>query len=180
MTPIVPTLDQSYSIGSPMRRQMRKFTSTALVTMLGVAVVTVFLVPLLFMTSTAFKDKAQLTAPGAPLYPAVPDTFTWEGEDYPVYDVPIDGGVRPLALVEARREESTFVDPAAPEAGLIVWEGRWRSLTQHWRFQLDTRNLGTAWEAIAFPRLLFAIVLVLTIAIFKLVGSRVYEAGGNR
>lgn len=155
MTPLVPALDQSFAPGSAMHRQMRRFTSTALVTMLGVAVVSLFLLPLLFMASTAFKDKAQLTAPGAPLYPAVPDTFAWQGEAYPVFDVPIDGSLRPLALVEARREASTFIDPAAPDAGPIEWVGRWRTLHQHWRFELDLRNIGTAWDAIAFPRLLF-------------------------
>ncbi len=112
-----------------MHRQMRRFTSTALVTMLGVAVVSLFLLPLLFMTSTAFKDKAQLTAPGAPLYPAVARHLYLAGSPIPGVRRAAAGGLlRPLALVEPRREDSTFIDPAAPEAGPIEWQGRWRTL----------------------------------------------------
>jgi multiple sugar transport system permease protein len=162
------SMDQTLSIGSPLRRQMRKFTATASVTLFGLAIVSVYLLPLLFMTSTAFKDKVQLTTPGAPIWPAAPDTFTWQGEDYPVYDVPIDGTVKALALIEGHREDSIFVDPADPERGPIEWVGRWRTLEQHWRFSLDTRNFATAWEAIAFPRLLFN---TFAIAVLSTIGA---------
>jgi multiple sugar transport system permease protein len=178
MTSSVTRLDQSLSTGSPMRRQMRKFTASALVMMLALAIVSLFLLPLLFMTSMAFKDKIQLTTPGAPLYPAVPDTFAWQGQEYPVYDVPTEDGVKALALVEAKREESTFVDPADPDAGPIVWEGRWRTLDQHWRFSLDLRNFGTAWEAIAFPRLLFNTFVIAAVGTIGAVISSICVAYG--
>jgi len=79
-------------------RRMRRFTAVSGVTLLGVIVASAFLFPLVFMTSTAFKEKAQLTTPGAPMYPAQPDKYSWQGAEYPVYDVPLpDGTTRSLA-----------------------------------------------------------------------------------
>jgi multiple sugar transport system permease protein len=178
MTTRMASLDQSLSIGSPLRRQMRKFTASAAVTTLAVAVVSVFLLPLLFMTSTAFKDKVQLTTPGAPLWPAAPQTFAWRGADYPVFDVPTDTGLRALALIDPGREQSTFVDPAAPDAEPLVWTGRWRTLQQHWGFSLDLRNFGTAWDAIAFPRLLFNTFVIAALSTVGAVLSSVCVAYG--
>ena len=155
-------------VSPPMRREMRRFTAMASVTLLGITLVSAFLMPLLFMVATAFKEDSQLTAPGAPLYPAQPETFEWEGREYPVYDVPIDGGTRALALIEPHREDSVFIDPANPEAGLITWEGRWRTLQQHWVFELTLQNIGTAWERINFPRLLFN---TFTIALLSTIGA---------
>ena len=99
------------------------------------------------MVATAFKDPESLGTPGAPLYPAVPATFEWEGTAYPIYDVPTpDGVVHAWALVEPHREDALFIDPANPEAGLIEWEGRWRTLTQQWNFELQFDNFVTAWQ----------------------------------
>ena len=75
------------------------------------------------------RTRACSATPGAPLYPAVPETFAWQGAEYPVYDVPTpDGAVHAWALVEPHREDALFIDPANPEAGPIAWDGRWRTL----------------------------------------------------
>src|SRR5688500_14004026 len=98
MTAVARRVERPLASGSPLRRQVRKFTAISGMTLFAIAVVTTFLMPLAFMTSTAFKDKIQLTTPGAPLYPASPETFAWQGAEYPFYDVPLpDGQVRPLA-----------------------------------------------------------------------------------
>ena len=151
-----------------LQAQMRRFTAVSGMTLLAVAVVSIFLMPLVFMIATSFKDRSQLTAPGAPLYPAAPETFEWQGAEYPVYDVPgPDGVVRAWALVEPHREDSIFIDPADPEAGPITWEGRWRTLQQHWGYALNVENFTNAWETIDFPRLFvntFAIAGLSTVA----------------
>jgi multiple sugar transport system permease protein len=140
--------------GSLLRRDMRRFLGVSGITLLAVTVVSIFLMPLGYMVATAFKERTQLTAPGAPLYPAEPETFTWEGEDYPVYDVPApDGSVQAWALVQPGRESSLMVDPANPAAGAFEWEGRWRTLDQHWSFSLNLDNFVNAWDTIEFPRL---------------------------
>ena len=154
--------------GSALQGQMRRFTAVSGMTLLAVAVVSVFLMPLIFMVATAFKDRSQLTAPGAPIYPAAPETFAWEGQEYPVYDVPDENGVvHAWALVEPHREDSVFIDPADPAAGPISWVGRWRTLEQHWGFALNTDNFANAWETIDVPRLFlntFAIAGLSTVA----------------
>jgi multiple sugar transport system permease protein len=161
------------------RRRLRRFTAASALTLFTVALVSAFLLPLLFMASTAFKDKSQLTALGAPWYPAAPETFAWEGEELKVYDVPMpDGSTRTLALLDPRRESSTFLDPADPAAGPIEWEGRWRTLSQHWRFELYTGNIGTAWGAIDFPRLLWNTVAIATLSTIGAVTSSVCVAYG--
>ena len=71
----------------------------------------------------SIKSTDQITQAGSPLYPADPLTFSYQGEDLTVYPVPIDGVVRELALLEPGRKQSTFIDPAAPDAAPIVWAG---------------------------------------------------------
>jgi multiple sugar transport system permease protein len=176
-SPVTPA--GSVAPRSASSRRMRRFTSVSGVTLLGVIVASAFLFPLVFMTATAFKEKAQLTTPGAPLYPAQPEKFSWQGADYPVYDVPMpDGSIRSLALVEPHREDSLFVDPAAPEQGAFTWVGRWRTLQQHWSFSLTFQNFATAWDVIAFPRLLFNTVAIATIGTFGAVLSSICVAYG--
>jgi multiple sugar transport system permease protein len=134
---------------------MRRFVGVAGVTLLGVTIVSAFLMPIAFMFATAFKDPALIGAPGAPLYPAFPETFEWEGREYDVYDVPTADGVHAWALIEPHREDALFIDPANPAAGPILWEGRWRTLQQHWAFELRFDNFSRAWEVLDFPRMFF-------------------------
>jgi multiple sugar transport system permease protein len=164
---------------SALQSQVRRFTAVSGVTLLAVAVVSMFLMPLVFMVATAFKDRSQLTEPGAPLYPAAPETFEWEGAEYPVYDVPgEDGTMHAWALVEPHREDSLFIDPANPEAGPIEWEGRWRTLEQHWGFALNTDNFTNAWETIDFPRLFFNTIAIAGLSTVAAVASAICVAYG--
>jgi multiple sugar transport system permease protein len=165
-------------LGRPMRAQMRRFLGVASITLLAVVVVSAFLMPLLFMVATAFKEPGMLGVPGAPLYPAVPRTFEWQGEEYPVYAVPIDGGVRDLALVEPHREDAVFIDPANPEAGPIEWVGRWRTLQQSWQFQLRFENFTRAWEVLDFPRMFFNTFAIAAISTVGAVLSAICVAYG--
>jgi multiple sugar transport system permease protein len=179
MTSVARSAAPALAIGSPLRRRMRRFTATAGVTLLALIIVSAFLLPLLFMASTAFKEKSQLTALGAPWYPARPDTYQLDGTEYPVYDVPLpDGTMAALALVEPGRESSVFVDPAALEAGPIEWDGRWRTLEQHWTFSLHTQNIDTAWNAIEFPKLLFNTFVIAGVGTIGAVTSSVCVAYG--
>ena len=144
-------------------RRLRNWTAISGVTFLGLVVVSAYLMPLGYMAATSLKDGAQMSEAGAPLYPAKPSTFTWEGQEYPVYNVPTADGTHQWALVDPRREDASFVDPAHPESGLIEWQGRWRTLEQAWRFDLNLDNFATVWNQISFGRLLlntFAIALL--------------------
>ena len=90
----------------------------------------------------------------------------YQGKEYPIYAVPIDGGTRNLMLVDAGRESSVFVDPNDPTGTEITWQGRWRTLEQAWRFAPLIENYTTVWNQLNFPRLLsntFGIALLSTI-----------------
>jgi multiple sugar transport system permease protein len=178
MTTLAPPRELPLGSGTPFARSMHRFTGIAGVTLLAVAVASAFLMPLLFMTATAFKEKAQLTTPGAPLWPAAPETFVWEGTEYPVYDVPMSDGTRPMALIEKHREDSLVLDPSHPELGTVVWPGRWRTLQQHWTFSLTFQNFATAWDVIAFPRLLINTLAIASIGTLGAVLSSICVAYG--
>jgi multiple sugar transport system permease protein len=158
---------------------MRRYLAVSGFTLMAFLVVSIFLMPLLYMASTAFKSETQTSTPDAPLYPASPETFTYEGEEYAVYSVPMpDGTVRDLALIEPHREDAVFIDPANPEAGPIEWEGRWRTLEQAWAFSLDWSSFGRAWDILNFPRMFFNTFMIATLSTIGAVVSGVLVAYG--
>ncbi len=95
--------------------KLKRFTAVSLLTLFAFTLLTAYLSPFAYMTSTAFKDLHQFSRPDAPLWPAQEKTFTWQGKAYPLYHVPFEDGERILALVKKGREESRFVDPQNPE-----------------------------------------------------------------
>jgi len=126
-----------------------------------------FLSPLAYSALVSLKSEAQISAPDAPLLPSDPATYDYEGKAYPVYFVPMpDGTTQQLALVKKGRQSSQFVDPGNPDAGLITWDGSWRTLQQPWQLAPQWSNYAQAWELIDFPRLLLntvALALIGTI-----------------
>jgi len=158
---------------------MRRFAAVSGVTLLALTIVSAFLMPLAYMVATAFKDQSQLTAVGAPVYPAVPEIFLFEGEELNVYDVPTpDGGIHAWALLEPHREDALFIDPDNVAAGPILWEGRWRTLQQHWTFALKVDNFSAAWDTIAFPRLFLNTIGIATLSTLGAVLSAICVAYG--
>lgn len=155
MTPASRTRELSISSPSPVAKVYRRFLAKAGLTMFAVILVSAFLSPLAYMVTTSFMQPSQIATPGAPPWPAKPETGTFEGQEYPVYRVTIDGVTRSLVLVEPGRESSTFVDPADPSATKIEWQGRWRTLEQSWQFSPLVANYTTVWNQLNFPRLLF-------------------------
>ena len=87
-------------------------------------------------------------------------TFEYQGEELPILLVPIDGTTRPLALFEPGRKQSTFIDPANPDAAPIVWVGSWRTLEHEWTFAPHWENFAKVWDLIDYPRLLFNTAMI--------------------
>jgi multiple sugar transport system permease protein len=81
--------------------------------------------------------------------------YEFEGKEYDVLQVPLDGEIHQLALINKGRESSEFIDPANPEAGLIEWEGRWRTLEPVRGLNFQWENYPRAWNTIDFLRLLW-------------------------
>ena len=151
--PELPELD----IGAERQERRRRPMDgrSLLITSFTVILLALFLSPLLRTVSLSLKSADQITTIGAPIWPADPGTFEWEGENLDVYLVPIDGTTRELALVDPGRQESGFIDPADPEAGVITWQGSWRALERPWELAPQWGNFAEVWTRINFPRLLF-------------------------
>ncbi len=133
---------------------LREGLSMIGVTGLGLLALLIFLLPLGYVLATAFKLDSQMTTVGAPLWPAAPSTYNYEGEDYPLYNVPTeDGSTRRLALVRPFRENSDMVDPAHPEEGVFNVKGRWRTWEAIYKFSPNWKNFTDAWDQVNFPRL---------------------------
>ena len=159
--PPIPAIDIERSRRLPANRgaTIRSFV----VTLFAVVLLAAFLSPMLRVVTTALKSTAQISEANAPLWPADPATFEWQGETYDVYQVPIDGAVRDLALAGKGRQESEFIDPAAPDGGVITWQGSWRALERSWELAPQWSNFGDVWDIIDFPRLLLNTVLLAAI-----------------
>jgi len=148
------------------------------VTFVAVIVVAAFLSPLVRSASIALKSPEQLTETDSPLWPADPVSFTYEGKTYGVYQVPIDGTVRDLALVKKGRSESQFLDPADPASGLITWQGAWRTLPHAWALAPKWSNFSDVWSLINYPRLLFNTVALALIGMIGVLVSCTLVAYG--
>lgn len=146
----------------------RDIGSTLLVTLLGLVVMLVFLMPLGYMLATAFKPESQLSAQNAPLWPAKPVTYNYQGQELPLYNVPLSDGMKQLALVKGFREDANFIDPAHLEKGVFDWTGRYRTLDPVYQFAPTLDNFTTAWDDVNFP-LLFRNTLF--IAVVSTIGT---------
>lgn len=134
--------------------QLAKGINTFAITVFTLAILGIFLSPFLFMVFTSLKTQEQITIVGAPIYPAAPSFFEYEGEELEVFTVPLpDGSEEDLAMLKKGRQESVFIDPRTLEE--ITWQGSWRSLDRPWQFSPTWENYVEVWEAIEFPKLLW-------------------------
>jgi multiple sugar transport system permease protein len=149
--------------------QLRKFGLKAVVTLFVSMILFVYLLPLGNMISVALSRQDQLaTSPTDPVIPTEIVKYTYEGREYDVYLVPMEDGVHQMALIDPGRRSSQMIDINNPEAGIIEWEGNWRTLEPVRRISLAWENFGIAWERINFPRL-FTNTLI--IAVTGMIGT---------
>lgn len=128
----------------------KKFLAKSTVTLFAVLLVTGLLLPLAFMTVTAFKSEAQIS--NQAILPRSPTTVLIDGEELEVFAVPLeDGTVRSLALLQPGRESSVFIDPA-DTSQLVEWDGRWRTLDRSLVLDPEYGNFSDAWGALDFVR----------------------------
>ena len=158
------TLSPSVRSSAVVMRWMRPLLAGGSFTLFTVMMLTVYLSPFGYMTVTAFKNREMITQPDAPLWPAREASYTYEEQAYPIFGVPTeDGEIHQWALIRKGREDSSFVDPENPEAGLIEWQGRWRTLKRVWTFSPRWENFSQVWGEIRMPLLLrntFAIAVI--------------------
>lgn len=160
-------------------REGRKVFDGWLVTGFTGMLLFVFLLPLGYMLVTSLKSEQMITNLQAPILPKSPASFEYEGQDLDIYTVPMpDGSERELALFQPRRQESQFIDPDDPEAGLIEWEGNWRQLAPAYELDPQWSNYSRAWELMDFPLLLRNTLAIAGIGTIGAVGSSILVAYG--
>jgi multiple sugar transport system permease protein len=156
-------------------RRVRVLVLAGLVTFVMLVIGLLYIAPLYYGIVESLGPGSSYE--GAPLYPVKPRTFTLDGSSYDLYRVPIGGQTRELAMLEAGRKKSTFIDPNDPTT-TIEWEGRWRSLKRVFDFAPQWHNYPEAWKAIRFGRLLLNTFLVSLLATIGTVLSGVIVAYG--
>ncbi|MEA2621278.1 MAG: multiple sugar transport system permease protein [Chloroflexota bacterium] len=150
------------------RPRLKNARQSFLLTFIAVALLAGFLSPLLRSVSVSIKNAQQVNTVGAPILPSDPKRLAVNGKTYDIYQVPIDGTLRELALVRKGRTDADFLDPANPSAPPITWQGSWRSLTPAWELAPHPENYVNAWNLIKFPRLLFNTIVL---ALIGMVGT---------
>jgi multiple sugar transport system permease protein len=150
---VTPSKPMLLAHDSALARPLRRILGPTLLVLFAALIVSIFLLPLVYMITVAFRDDKKMAEGEAPWYPAQAASYTYNGEEYPVFLVPIDGGLKPLALIKKGRTQSDFVDPKNPGAGPITWQGSWRTLSREWSPYFSTQNFGEAWRQVNFPQL---------------------------
>ncbi len=178
-----------------LRKSTRELLQSVLTTGITLVILFFFLLPLFYGIVTSLKTDNQITNLGAPIWPASEQTFEYEGESYDIYQVTTcdaDGNPIPWGtdaanltvpdcsgggetyewgLAVKRRDYAEFIDPNNPEAGLIRWEGRWRTLDRNWTFDAQWSNYNTAWNTINFVRLLANTLMYAILTTIGVVGA---------
>ena len=164
---------------SKTKADRRNLLSRTLIGGLAMIVLLSFLMPLGYMFSTGLKTKEQMSDPNAPvLWPFSQQTFTYNGEELPVYQVPIDNRTVNLAAVKKTRVATTFIDPADPDAGVFIWEGNWRTLEPAYFPDAQWSNFQKAWNELNFPLLFRNTLIIAVLGTLGAVTSSVFVAYG--
>src|SRR5262245_16217377 len=156
-------------------KQLRGLLAAGTITLFATLLVSVYLMPLAY--SAAVATRGATVEADQPLWPSDPARFAYNGQEYDLYRVPIDGQTRTLALTRPGRENSTFVDPGDPSKN-IEWQGRWRTLERVWTFSPHWSNFSEAWKITNFGRLLFNTLAIAIIGTIGAVGSAVIVGYG--
>src|SRR5262245_52233346 len=154
------------AISTPvLSKQLRGLLAFGTVSLFATMLVTVYLMPLGYAASLSVRGAS--VEADQPLWPSDPAKFSYNGQDYEIFQVPMDGTIKQLALVRPGRENSTFIDPSNPTQP-IEWVGRWRTLDRVWSFSPHWSNFSEAWRITNFGRLFFN---TMAIAIIGTIGA---------
>jgi multiple sugar transport system permease protein len=144
---------------------LREHAKVVTVTVFTLAILFIFLSPFAFMVFTSLKTQDQISIIGAPIWPAKPAVYEYEGKQVEIFTVPMNACAgsessnsnQGLAIVRKGLRESTFVDPDDLARGEFVCAVSWRALSRPWQFSPTWENYREVWTTIpgTFPRLLW-------------------------
>lgn len=157
----------------------RRLLSQFFLTFFAMALLGLWLMPLAYGGLTSLKTKEQISDVDSPILPATAVQFEYEGESYDIYTVPFeDGSSQDLALFTKGRQSSEFIDPENPDAGVIEWEGRWRTLEEARVLSPTWSNYPEAYESIDFLRILLNTIFYAGVGMVGAVTSAAFVAYG--
>lgn len=169
----IPTRGGSRFLFWTVTKRQSTILMQGVVTLLTLLILGLYLMPLGYGVTTSLKTREQSIDADGPILPMSIKPFTYEGKDYDIYKVPTDAGVQEWALIKKGRESSQFIDPANAAAGLIEWEGRWRTLEPVYTPDAAWENYPETWDVIDYLRLL---TNTLTYAFTSMIGAVVSAA----
>lgn len=146
------------------RLQLKNGLNATFVTALTIAILTIFLAPFAFMILTSLKTQDQISIVGAPIWPAKPPVYEYNGKNVEVFSVPLakcdgfdpgTGAMGSLALVKKGQKASVFLDPDDIGRGEFTCAVSWRALDRAWEFSPTWSNYQEVWETINYPRLMW-------------------------
>ena len=146
-----------------MQSSLRKFLKILPFNAFVWILLTIYLAPVLFMIVTALMPTSQLGDKQAPLYPARIVPYVHNGREYQLYNVPMENGIQPMALIKPGRTSSLLIDPQHPENGLIEWQGDWRTLTGIYEFHIAWENFSHLFDSMSVSKMVgntFLLVLI--------------------
>jgi multiple sugar transport system permease protein len=162
---VAPMAERAAGSTPVLTRNLRRLLAIGTVSLFATMLVSAYLMPLVYSVSVSVRGAS--TEAGQPLWPSDPAHFVYNGQAYDLYNVPIEGTLRQLALYKAGREQSTFLDPNHPDQP-IEWQGRWRTLDRVWMFNPRWGNFAEAARISNFGRLF---VNTLAIAVIGTIGA---------
>ena len=146
------------------RLQIKNGLNATFVTALTIAILVIFLAPFAFMIFTSLKTQEQISIVGAPIWPAQPPVYEYNGKQVEVFQVPVSQceGFDPnsnakgsFAIAKKGQKESLFVDPDNLDRGEFLCTVSWRALDRGWVFSPTWSNYQEVWETIDYPRLMW-------------------------
>lgn len=153
--------------------QLRRFALGGSVTLFATMLLVAYLLPFGNMALIALKDEEKIVASArGPVLPVSQVRFIYNEEALDVVKFPMeDGSIREMALVRKGRNNSDLIDPDNPEAGIITWEGSWRTLEPVYELAPKWSNFPEAWTLINFPKLFFNTMFIAVVGIIGTVIS---------
>ncbi len=103
------------------KRRERTFIGRAFIYLFLAGFAAIMVFPFVYMAASALKTPEDTFRYPPKILPRVPETLAVDGEELPVYSLPVDGSDRDVVLAETGIEAGVFVDPADPETVVVAW-----------------------------------------------------------
>jgi multiple sugar transport system permease protein len=168
------TASRAKSQNRAQMRTYRNIIAKVVLTLIVAWIASIYLQPLYYSITLSLGFPS--TEVDQPSYPATVRKFDFEGQTLELYNVPIDGGTRQLALLEKGRSESVFIDPQTGQR--VPWEGSYRSLKRVFDLNPQWQNYPEASTQLEFTRLFRNTLIVSVLATIGSVLSGIVVAYG--